>query len=443
MSGPYAIAEVKPQIWNPDEILGIHIQSRYTFCVGAAVTRGNARCRWQIIDDRLEQVRKILDEMGRISPSEISGSQLLSRLAQLSLCEEWHQYQQFDVLRRWNRVISDVSGQYEQMDKLHRVVRGLDKQLVIEREEREQLQKLIAAQSTKNETRESDLLLRSKNLENSLTESHTKAERLRVQNAELYGELEVQRQASKEYRIIMREELDDLKAKLTQKSRISAEREKDLELTTGKINVLQSQLTIHRERSEKLRHDLDKTTSDRTDLLAQIERSRAQSAIESESVDQLKTKLDEAERNQADLVKEKTRIQSLLADKDDACNQLENQMQSLRAELDEAERNQADLVKEKTRIQSLLADKDDACNQLENQVESLRAELASAQENLSQTRKVNEEQAAAYAVSQAASSAERTRLIEEKRRLEKQFRFPFWSAFTNKIKGLKKSTRSG
>jgi hypothetical protein len=77
-----------PQIWNPDKTLNINAWDNEMFCVGVAVSRGNARCRRRISGERHSKVCLIPDEMGRRPPTEISGSKLLSRLAKLSLCEE-------------------------------------------------------------------------------------------------------------------------------------------------------------------------------------------------------------------------------------------------------------------------------------------------------------------------------------------------------------------
>ncbi|MCJ1250136.1 Myosin-3 [Trapelia coarctata] len=423
MSGSHATSSENPQLWDPDKTLNIDAGNQYMFCVGLAVSRGNARCRWRITGSRLSKVCKILDEMGTKPPMEICESRLLSRLAELSLCEEQHQHQRLDVLERWEGMIADVAVQYEKIEKLRKQVRTANRLLGKEREEREELQKLLAKERAEHEMRpaviaagkkaesetpDSNLLMQVERLESSLTKSREEIERLSVQKTELSGELATERQALKEYKMKTRAEqvmqsknFDNLQVELIHECRISAQREKDLQLTTKTVHELQSQFSNHREISEQLRRDIDQATSVRKSLLAQIESSRAQSAVESRSLDQLRTYLDKAEKKQAVLEKENENIQSLLAAKSDICSQLETNVKTLRADLASTQDN-----------------------------------VVRTQLDLSRTREVNEEQAAAYAVLRAESSAEMARLIEQIRQLEKQSQVSFLSFLTRKLKGL-------
>src|SRR5271170_1861173 len=134
-----------PQRWNPDKTLNINAwDNNEMVCVGVAVSRGNARCRLRISGERHSKVCLILDEMGRRPPREISGSKLLSRLAKLSLCEDWHRRQEPSVLERWEDMIEDAAEQYEEIKELKRTNRQLETKLVKERQERKQLETLLA-----------------------------------------------------------------------------------------------------------------------------------------------------------------------------------------------------------------------------------------------------------------------------------------------------------
>jgi hypothetical protein len=439
-----AISTMAPEIWNPDKTLNINARDNDDmFCVGVAVSRGNARCRWRITGDKHSEVCSILDEMGTMPPTEISGSKLLSKLAKLSLCEEKHRHQKRDILERWDDVIEDVAKQYEEMEKLKRRNHKLKTELVKEREEREQLQKLLAKESAdremkklsaqlgelnsqfasggaasaivasaqnenESETRESDLLLQVKELEHSLAQSRGQAERLAVQEAESSRQLTAEQLDSEKYRMnawaeqgIQSKNLDDLKAELVEERRISAQRQKDHEVTAQQVDELQSQLSAQRQLSEQLRRNLEKATTDRKGLLAQTESLRAQSATESQSLNQLKRNLDKAEITQAALLKEKETSQSLLAAECQTSGQLEKKLESLKAELT-----------------------------------SVQGTLERTQLDLTQSRKVHAEQTAADAASRAATTAETTRLLERIRQLEEQSRISFLSIFIGRIKGL-------
>jgi chromosome segregation ATPase len=366
-----------PQIWNPDKTLNINAwDNNEMFCVGVAVSRGNARCRWRISGERHDKVCLILDEMGRRPPREISGSKLLSRLAKLSLCEEQHRRQQPDVLERWEDMIEDVAEQYEEIEELKRTNRQLETKLVKERQERKRLERLLAEKSDGMKQLSVQLGELNSQFDRELAESRILTERLTVQEAEF-------------------------SRRLAESRRISAQRQQDHEVTAKQVDELQSQLSAQCQMSEQLRRDLEKATTDRKGLLAQIESLRAQSATESQSLKQAKRNLDEAETIQAALLKEKENLQSLLTAECQTSSQSEKKVESLETEL-----------------------------------ASVRETLECTQLDLTQSRKVNEEQAATDAASRVAATAETTRLLERIRQLEEQSRFSFLNAFVGRIMGL-------
>jgi chromosome segregation ATPase len=435
------------------------------FCVGFAVSRGNARCRWRIADDRQKKVCLILNKMGTKPPTKIYDSELLSQLATLSLCEEHHQHQHPDVLDRWNDMIGDVAGQYEETKELKKRNCQLKAKLVEECEVRERLERLLAKESAdsgvkrlsaqlgelksqfaESEARESDLLLQVKDCEHLLAESCEEAECLKVQQAELSRQLARER-------------------------RISAQRQQDHEVTARQVDGLQSQLFSHRQVSEQLNRDLDRATTDREGLLAQTEILRAQSTTESQSLKQVERNLVEAEMTQTALLKKNETLQSqlatesqslnevkrnldeagksqagLLKDKETLQSQLATESQSLnqvQKNLVEAKTTQAALSKEKGTLESQLSTERQTSGQLAKKQETLEAELASVQatlectqHDLTQSRKANEEQAAADAAAQAATVAATAQLLERIRQLEEQSRFSFLSAIIGRIKGL-------
>jgi chromosome segregation ATPase len=370
-----------PQIWNPDKTLNINAwDNSEMFCVGVAVSRGNARCRWRIGGERHDKVCFILDEMGRRPPTEISGSKLLSRLAKLSLCEEQHRHQEPDVLERWEDMIDDVVVQYEKIEELKKTNRQLEAKLAKERRERKQLERLLAEQLSELNSQfassHEDSLLQIKELDTQLNESRVLAEHLTAQRAKLSSQLAESR-------------------------RISAQHQQDHDVTAKQVDELQSQLSAQRQMSEQLRQDLEKATTDRKGLLAQIKSLRAQSATESQSLKQVKRNLDEAETIQATLLKEKESLQSLLTAECQTSSQSEKKVESLEAKL-----------------------------------ASVRETLEHTQLDLTQSRKANEEQAATDATSRAAATAEITRLLERIRQLEERSRFSFLNAFVGRIMGL-------
>jgi septal ring factor EnvC (AmiA/AmiB activator) len=100
-------------------------------------------------------------------------------------------------------------------------------------------------------------------------------------------------------------------------------------------------------------------------------------------------------------------------------------------------------LKEKENMESLLATEHQISSGLEKKLESLdfeltnvRGELERTRLDLTESRKVNEEQAAAHAAHRAATSAETARLLERIRQLEEKSRFSFLAAFMGRMKRL-------
>ena len=400
--------EPQTQIWNPDKRLNINaFANNDMFCVGMAVTRGNARCRWRITGDQHSKVCALLDKIGKEEPMEMFNSNDLLRLAKLSLCEERHQYQMYDIVGRWNNVIQNITEEYTEIKEIEEVkelkTRNLELRtnLTKEREERQQLEALhsrcpsIFRQGREEaEARAARLSAQVEEVEHSLAESREQAERLALQKGQLSRQLEEMRRTSAQ-----------------------------------KVDGLDSQLSAHKQMSEQLRQELETTTANRGSLQAQIESLKAQSATESESLKQLKRDLNKAETAQAALLKEKEKFESLLAAERQTSSQLGKNLES--------ERQTSGQLGKK------LESERQTSGQLGKKLKSLEAELALAQGtlertqlDLAQSRKVNEEQAAADAAYRAASTVETARL-------EEQSQASFLRVLIGRIKGRQSTPRSG
>ena len=358
-----------PRIWNAYEILSITDRGSYDmFCVGHSVTKGNARCRYHISGENFAKVLLILDEMETKPPNE--ASELLPRLARLSLCEEYHREQKHEVLVKWKGTIEDVLKLYEKCESLKRRNQRLSTELAKESEERKRLEGLLlegqdeaegssgntlaelsaqvdelgsqltAALATSSQYRQeyieaeasrASLSMRVGQLQMSLTESLQESERLEKvlaeQEAELLRQLTAERQASEECSrgaeaslASQTQLINNLRSELVQERQTSAQHQNDLEAVTAKqatlsteADEMQSQLTTERETLEISRKDQGEAMTDRTDLLAQIESLQAQLSTECENSEQLQETVDEAETKQAVLSDEIGTLQSQLA----------------------------------------------------------------------------------------------------------------------------------
>ncbi len=131
-----------PTVWNPYRVLDITTPNSYNmFCVGRATSRWNARCRWHIEGATYAEVLSILHEMATRQPSQVGD--LLPQLAQLSLCQDWHRGQRYEVVARWTALIRDVAEEFEHTSALQEENGQLRNQLASSHQERERLEQLL------------------------------------------------------------------------------------------------------------------------------------------------------------------------------------------------------------------------------------------------------------------------------------------------------------
>jgi chromosome segregation ATPase len=111
-------------------------------CVGN--NRFGKRCHWDIPNKRFSQICSILDEFETKAPAKAIKS--LERLAQLSLCEQFHQGQVFEKIDEWEVAIQDATQFYESGKGLKDKNRELKEMLKEERSQREELERKFEAE---------------------------------------------------------------------------------------------------------------------------------------------------------------------------------------------------------------------------------------------------------------------------------------------------------
>ena len=111
-------------------------------CVGN--NRFGKRCHWDIPNKKFSQICFILDEFETKAPANAIKS--LERLAQLSLCEQFHQGQVFEKIDEWEVAIQDATQFYESGKGLKDKNRELKEMLKEERLQREELERKFEAE---------------------------------------------------------------------------------------------------------------------------------------------------------------------------------------------------------------------------------------------------------------------------------------------------------
>lgn len=95
------------RIWDPYSVLNIVDRNNNSAsCVGK--TRFNKRCRWDISDANIQEIRMILDEREKKRPKYAKNH--LRKLAELSLCNDYHRGQASQVMDVWEDAIDDAEA---------------------------------------------------------------------------------------------------------------------------------------------------------------------------------------------------------------------------------------------------------------------------------------------------------------------------------------------
>ncbi|KAK1974614.1 hypothetical protein LZ30DRAFT_827350 [Colletotrichum cereale] len=161
--------------WDPANLLQIVGQERHAEirCVGRAMSRGGARCRWTVDYERRIQIEAKLEQMAGETPADITTGELRD-LAELCLCRDWHSHQQEDTVRHWRGVVlraAEIHGtmkaelsreQNRKITKLQDELRAKEADLQRSREQYRSLEREFdstrCAQAKMLESQENELL---------------------------------------------------------------------------------------------------------------------------------------------------------------------------------------------------------------------------------------------------------------------------------------------
>ncbi|RSL59718.1 hypothetical protein CEP54_007161 [Fusarium duplospermum] len=102
--------------WDPENLLRVtddlRSQAGEIKCLGKM--RYNARCRLNIPEANLSEVRPLLGAMSQVKPESIT-NETLQRLARLCLCIEYHSNQAEQVVSHWTRVLETATQHHQRL----------------------------------------------------------------------------------------------------------------------------------------------------------------------------------------------------------------------------------------------------------------------------------------------------------------------------------------
>jgi chromosome segregation ATPase len=280
-----------PQLWDPYRILNITARdSNMMHCVGHVDRHDGARCRWRIPSNNFAEVCSILDKMAVTPPDEVT-DKILSRLARLSLCEDYHQNQKNRILDEWDEKVDAATKVYKRLEKL----KTRCSELIADKEKLLALLKEKVKQGNSEASDDSEAEARVEDISERLGQQLSSERRA----FEIYKkDAEAVQKGHAALETILR-------SKLAEADQVSAQQLKDLkrlmrieaDLVKGK-GILESRLDMERKGTELIVKQMGEL---REDLSAKIEDLQAQLSTERQNLHKLKETTSEA-MTQKDLV---------------------------------------------------------------------------------------------------------------------------------------------
>ncbi|KAK2757002.1 hypothetical protein FQN54_004970 [Arachnomyces sp. PD_36] len=394
-------------------------------CLGQ--TKYGQRCRWDISDDNFDEVCSILSEMEKKSPLE--ASVFLRELAQLGLCEKFHQNQAEEVVSEWKYDLEDAMKEYRDDQGRRRQIQLLESQL----EERKvmcdsvsarvdglkaQLQQetSVSVRYKKEYTRvnanNEELSSQINKFRSLLVESNEESERLQRLLEEQRSALSSQRQEAEEYKLTA-------EATLTNQSQI--------------IDNLQSERKEESCLLVKGLEALDEAKAERDRLLMETKGLRSKLNTQCQESKHAGKELNDATAQQT---KSLAQIQNL-----------EAQLSAMRQKTNEQAANHTELSKEMEASRSLLATERVSTSQLRRELDSIKKELSHTESILKRTQldlenghKASEEQKTVAAARDEAYSAETSRMLAQINQLEQKVSVSLLKKLMDRLKRFAKIT---
>lgn len=406
-------------------------------CVGN--NRFGKRCHWDIPNKRFSQICSILDEFETKAPAKAIKS--LERLAQLSLCEQFHQGQVFEKIDEWEVAIQDATQFYESGKGLKDKNRELKEMLKEERSQREELERKFEAEISRRKQELESIgpirlevsSLRAKLKQAKAEERDSKEVAQKISNsydkcvAETEERISKLQAGWKDERLNMKTMLQK-EAQTNRSIRSDLKKLKETEMTlANQVSELTLRLETELHAKNTLESELFQMKSERDLALSENNDFKSQLEDCAVTIDQLGFSLEEAEEARDRLSEEEKRLHARLSIEDqnikaigDAKAQLEEkytglfqEVGTLNAQLSSERHNGAELRQSLQTATNNLSLTQTQLRTVKEDFSHNNDELGKLQVEFSKARDHFEEERRKLCMHQAASAARMDELIQE------------------------------
>lgn len=359
--------------WDAYSSLNITSRNSYGMTCVAMNRHGN-RCRWDISQPSYYEIRALLDAMEERPPNEAIES--LEKLAKLSLCTYWpqyqpnegHQYKAYGVIGQWKSAIMEAANEYEigLRRRIHVQTGPRDLQAEIESLRVQLANEQANSTSVTNQCRTTQQRYADQEKQTeeyccAFLESERKVGNLEEEIAEISrqlavekGSLELARRQCEENSATSSRLVNGLYVRSIEYQESLLQKAQTIERTTAErdnlraeLVTLESQLSQLNEQSIHMGQQIDRATTENANLSMQVENLTRDLDLESKT----------SSKYQSDLLQTRTHCDTLAKEVDDLRSQLEMERQKssgLVLDLEQAETSCTTLCNEKRAIQSRL-----------------------------------------------------------------------------------------
>ncbi|KAE9363810.1 hypothetical protein N431DRAFT_431995 [Stipitochalara longipes BDJ] len=428
-----------PITWDAYRTLNITSRDSHGMsCVGD--NRFGQRCRWDIPGKKFSQICSILDGFETEAPAKAVPA--LRHLAELSLCEQFHQNQVLQKREEWKIAIQEATKFYENGKDLKEKNRELKRMLKEEREEREDLEREFEAETarTKQELKSiGSMSLEVSSLREKLNQAETEArdsKEVAQKWSKAYHECVADREkcistlqaawndGNQKMVTTLKEEGEKAIRAIRSESKKVEMREKTL---VTQVSELTEQLNDKLHANNTLQSELGQMKNERNTALSQMDEFKSQLELATEKIDQIGLGLQKAEAARVALSEEKQDLQARLSIENtnlktisESKSQLEEtktalvqEMEALSTQLSSERHNAAELRQSLQTATDNLSRTQTQLKTVNEELSHNKDELEKLQVEFTQARQDSEEERRRLSMQQAASLARMEELIQE------------------------------
>lgn len=282
-------------IWDPENLLQVTDDLRSKAgeikCLGKM--RFDCRCRIDVPESNLSEVRSLLRAMSQVKPESIT-NETLRRLASLCLCVQYHSHHEGQVVRHWTSVLKTATQHHQTLLDMKNSssdeVQTLQRDIALKQDECEDLRRKLDREIASNtrssngwKDKSSELTTRITRLEQKLSDSER---RLKIAESAMSDQEQAAQALSEQHKEELTARTKAEEEKTTLQSKLKVNEDKLKSVREENKSLVQELATVRESNEAKMQACQDEIkrlkatkqglTEERDDRDAKLQQYRAQ-----------------------------------------------------------------------------------------------------------------------------------------------------------------------